>query len=84
MKNEVRIVELFSEMRVKQEEFVQELKEVKQIQIRQENHLIKMLEILANDVPKFDEILDIEFIKENTQIVLKKHKQWFRSGWYLG
>ena len=60
MKNEDRIVELLSEMLIKQDAFVDGLKVVKEeisegrkIQVRQENHLIKLLEILTDDVPKF-------------------------------
>jgi len=49
MKNEGRIVELLSEILVKQDTFVQELREMKQIQLRQENHLINLLELMSDD-----------------------------------
>ena len=74
MKNEDKIVELLSDMVVKQDTFIEELREVKSIQKRQETHLIKMLEILSDDVPKFDELLDVEFMKDGKQIILKKHR----------
>lgn len=73
MKIEDKVVELLSEMLVKQDAFVNELKAVKDIQLRQERHLIKMLEILADDVPKFDEVIDVEFMNNEKQIILKKH-----------
>lgn len=53
MKNEERIIELLTEMVMKQDIFVNELREVKHIQQRQEKHMEKMLEILSDDVPKF-------------------------------
>lgn len=80
MKNEDRIVELLSEMLIKQDAFVDGLNEVKKeiaatrkIQIRQENHLIKILEILADDVPKFDQVIEPEELKEGKIVSKRVH-----------
>lgn len=74
MKNDDKIADLLSEMLVKQDVFVSELQQVRKIQERQEKLLVKMLEILSDDIPKFDELLDIEYVKGKDQIILKKHK----------
>ncbi len=78
MKNEDKIVELLSEMVVKQDQFVNqqtelvnEIKDIRRVQERKENLLIKILEIFSDDVPKFDEVLEIENLKDG-RIILKK------------
>ena len=74
MKNEDRI----SEMLIKQEAFVdglnavkEEITEGRKIQACQENHLIKLLEILTDDVPKFDQVIELEELKGG-KVVLKR------------
>ncbi len=74
MQSEDKIVELLSEMLIKQDTFVKELRDVKKIQLRQESHLIKLLEIMSDDVPKFDEMLDVEFVNKDKQVILRKHR----------
>ncbi|MEM6524328.1 MAG: hypothetical protein AAGF85_20010 [Bacteroidota bacterium] len=78
MKNEDKVVELLSEMVVKQDQFVNqqselvnEIKDIRRVQERQENLLFKILEVLSDDVPKFDEVLEIENLKDG-RIILKK------------
>jgi len=80
MENEDKIVELLAEMLIRQDQFVEGLKEVKnevssvkQIEERQEKLLIPILEILT-DAPKFDELLDVGYIQDKNQIILKKHR----------
>ena len=50
-----------------------EIRELSKIQIRQEALLIKMLEIMDDDVPKFDQVIDIENLKDGS-VILKKHQ----------
>jgi len=107
MKNEDKIVELLSDMLIKQDAFIDgldklgdrlggveqeiggmkqeiggmkqeiggmkdQIKELNRIQIRQENLMMKILEIMDEAVPKFDQIIDIEHLKDGS-VVLKKH-----------
>ncbi|MCP4458197.1 MAG: hypothetical protein GY816_09280 [Cytophagales bacterium] len=80
MNSEERIVELLPKMLIKQEAFVEgllalkvELSESKRIQIRKENHLIKLLEILTDDVPKFDQVIELEELKGVNIIPKRTH-----------
>ncbi|MEQ8905056.1 hypothetical protein [Ekhidna sp.] len=94
MKNEDKIVELLSEMLVKQDAFVtgidkvdkrfngverklggmeRELKKVAAIQERQEQLMLKLLEIMDDDVPKFDQVINIENLKDGS-VILKRHQ----------
>ena len=54
-----------------QTELVNEIKDIRRVQERKENLLIKILEIFSDDVPKFDEVLEIENLKDG-RIILKK------------
>ena len=81
MKNEDKIVELLSEMLIRQDRFEAGLSKLAEgfgklsdvvgrltdsqeklitIQERQERVLIKILEVLEDDVPKFDELIEME------------------------
>lgn len=71
MKNEDKVVELLSEMVVKQDQLVSEIKDMRKVQERQENLLFKILEVLSDDVPRFDEVLEIENLKDG-RIIWKK------------
>ncbi len=94
MKNEDKIVELLSEMLVKQDRFETRLDKIAtgldllansqermisiqermiSVQERQENILIKILEVLADDVPKFDELIEMEQL-QGKRVVLRKSK----------
>lgn len=115
MKSEDKIVELLSDMLIKQDRFIDgldklgdrvggvereiggvkkemgglkkemgglkrefggvksQIQELNRIQIRQENLMMKMLEILDEAVPKFDQIIYIEHLKDGT-VVLKRHQ----------
>jgi len=87
MKNDDRIVELLSEMPIKHDAFVDGLSEVrkevgnvkreisgvKKIQLRQENLLLKILEVLAGDVPKFDQVIELEELKGGKIILKRTH-----------
>ena len=73
MKNEEKVVELLSEMLVKQDRFETILSKLVTIQERQENVLIKILEVLEDDVPKFDELIEMEQLG-GKKIVLRKTK----------
>ncbi len=87
MKNEDKIVELLSEMLVRQDRFEFRLDKIATgldllansqvkliaIQERQENILIKILEVLADDVPKFDELIEMEHL-EGKKVVLRKSR----------
>lgn len=85
MKNDDKIVELLSEMLIKQDRFETRLDKIASglellansqeklisIQERQENILTKILEVLADDVPKFDELIEMEQL-EGKKVVLRK------------
>jgi hypothetical protein len=101
MKNEDKIVELLSEMLIRQDRFESGLDKITSeveklapaldqlgtgldkltnsqerliaIQERQEKILIKILEVLADDVPKFDELIEMEQMG-GKKIVLRKTK----------
>ncbi len=80
MKNEDKIVELLSEMLVRQDrleaglvKFAESHERLITIQERQEKILIKILEVLADDVPKFDELIEMEQL-EGKKVVLRKTK----------
>ncbi|WP_194974272.1 hypothetical protein [Aquiflexum lacus] len=80
MKNEDKIVELLSEMLVRQDRFEAGLVKLAEsherlvtIQERQEKILIKILEVLEDDVPKFDELIEMEQLG-GKKIVLRKTK----------
>jgi len=87
------MVELLSDMLVKQDAFVsgisrieiemsglknemgslkKEVSRVATIQERQEKLMLRLLEIMDDDVPKFDQIIDIEHLKDGS-VILKKH-----------
>ncbi|MGY6743038.1 MAG: hypothetical protein ACXIUQ_09905 [Cecembia sp.] len=94
MKNEDKIVDLLSEMLIRQDRFeaglgkladgfgkfsdvVGKLNESQErlitIQERQERVLIKILEVLEDDVPKFDELIELEQLG-GKKVVLRKTK----------
>jgi DNA anti-recombination protein RmuC len=108
MKNEDKIVELLSEMLIRQDRFESRLDKITDvmeklvpaidqlgtgveqlgtgleklsnsqerliaIQERQEKILINILEVLADDVPKFDELIEMEQLGEK-KVVLRKTK----------
>ncbi len=108
MKNEDKIVELLSEMLIRQDRFESRLDKITYeveklapamdqlgtglsqlgmgmdkltnsqerliaIQERQEKILIKILEVLADDVPKFDELIEMEQMG-GKKVVLRKTK----------
>jgi len=101
MKNEDKIVELLSEMLLRQDRFESGLEKLTdgvdklatglvqlgtgldllansqerliKIQERQENILIKILEVLADDVPKFDELIEMEQLG-GKKVILRKSK----------
>lgn len=94
MKNEDKIVELLSEMLIRQDRFEAGLSKLAEgfeklsdvvgrltdsqeklitIQERQEKILIKILEVLGDDVPKFDELIEMEQLG-GKKIVLRKTK----------
>jgi hypothetical protein len=88
MKNEDKIVELLSELLVRQERFEAGLDKLGAglnilassherliaIQERQEKILIKILEVLADDVPKFDEVIEMEQLEGGKKVVLRKYR----------
>lgn len=95
MKNEDKIVELLSEMLIRQDRFeaglnkladgfgklsvvVEKLTESQErlitIQERQERVLIKILEVLEDDVPKFDELIEMEQLG-GKKVVLRRTRQ---------
>ena len=63
-----------SEMVHRQDAMVDELKEQKRTQIRQENLLIQILEVLQDDVPRFDELIEMEQLDGGKRIVLRKYR----------
>lgn len=80
MKNEDKIIELLSEMLIRQDRFESSLEKIVNsqerlvaIQERQEKNLINILEVLADDVPKFDELIEMEQLGEK-KVVLRKTK----------
>ena len=44
------------------------------IQERQEKLLIKIAEILADDVPKFDELIEMEQLEGGKKVILRKYR----------
>ncbi|MEX2566566.1 MAG: hypothetical protein WD431_11535 [Cyclobacteriaceae bacterium] len=44
------------------------------VQERQEKILIKILEVLADDVPKFDELIEMEQLEGGKKVVLRKSR----------
>ncbi|MEM0940396.1 MAG: hypothetical protein AAF600_18165 [Bacteroidota bacterium] len=87
MKNEDKVVELLSKMVHKQDLFVEEMigikaetggikeeiKRIASIQERQEELMYKLLEIMDDGVPEFDQIIDIENLKDGS-VFLKRHQ----------
>ena len=55
-------------------EIFDELKEQKRTQIRQENLLMQILEVLQDDVPRFDEVIEMEQLDGGKRIVLRKYR----------
>lgn len=109
MKNEDKIVELLSELIIKQDKFEAGLNKLAlgleklelgveklgsglntlgtgleilassqerliAIQERQEKILIKILEVLADDVPKFDELIEMEQLEGGKKVILRKYR----------
>lgn len=96
MKNEDKVVELLSELLVRQDRTEGVLNEMAvsfgnmgkvadklaesqerliTIQERQEKILIRILEVLADDVPKFDELIEMEQLEDGKKVVLRKSRK---------
>lgn len=80
MKIEDKIVELLSEMLVNQDrieawfvKLAESHERLVTIQERQEKILIKILEVLSDDVPKFDELIEMDQLG-GKKVVLRKTK----------
>ena len=88
MKNDDKIVELLTEMLTRQDRFEAGLNKLAEglsllassqgkliaIQERQEKILINILEVLADDVPKFDELIEMEQLEGGKKVVLRKYR----------
>ncbi len=53
---------------------VEELRDQKRLQNRQENLLIQILEVLQDDIPRFDEVLEVEQLEGGKRIILRKYR----------
>jgi len=80
MNDDGRIYEVLTKMLGQQEQMVSELKEMKgdisdmkRLQNRQEEILLHILEALEDDVPKFDELIELEKVQDD-KVVLRKTK----------
>ena len=58
-----------------QKELVSSQEKLIAIQERQEKILINILEVLADDVPKFDELIEMEQLEGGKKVVLRKYRQ---------
>lgn len=102
MQNEGRIVELLAEMLIKQDVFIDELRNVKnelvgvnqrldehssilkehseiltrheQLLQRNDRQTERILELLSENVIRFDEVLDVEQLDQGKRIILHKSK----------
>jgi hypothetical protein len=88
MKNEDRIVALFSEILIRQDRFEVGLNKLSEglmilassqeklvaTQERKEKIPINILEVLADDVPKFDELIEMEQLEGGKKVVLRKYR----------
>ena len=88
MKNENKIVELLSELLKRQDKSETSLDKLASgldklsssqerlilIQERQEKILINILEVLSDDVPKFDQLIEMEQLEGGKKVVLRKSR----------
>ena len=88
MKIDDKIVELLTELLIRQDRFEAGLNKLAEglsllassqgkliaIQERQEKILINILEVLADDVPKFDELIEMEQLEGGKKVVLRKYR----------
>lgn len=95
MQNEGRIVELLTEMLVKQDVFIDEIRGVnrrldehsmflkehtdiptrhERLLQRNDRQMERVLNLLSDDVIRYDEILDVEQLEEGKRIVLHKSR----------
>lgn len=58
-----------------QKELVSSQEKLIAIQERQEKILLNILEVLADDVPKFDELIEMEQLEGGKKVVLRKYRQ---------
>src|SRR5690554_5125521 len=63
------------ELVTSQKELVSSQEKLIAIQERQEKILINILEVLADDVPKFDELIEMEQLEGGKKVVLRKYRQ---------
>ena len=88
MKSEDRIVEFLSESLFKQDQMVDELKQINTrldtlkkgqqrtniILNQHDRDLMKIIELLEENYPKFDELVEIEHIDNSNRTVIRKAK----------